>query len=120
MGQLADDALGNIADSINRADHRLLANDHIIEQALELRRHSWVDQCWIGLLENTVQREAGLRGDDVLSLGDQEVLLFQAADDLRTCRRRADTLASLRRSRRTSSSTKRQAFCIASISVPSL
>jgi hypothetical protein len=95
LGQLADDALGNIADGIHRADHRVLANDHIIEQALELRRHPWVDQRWIGLLENTVQREDGFRGDDVLALGDQKVLLFQAGDDLRTCRRRADTLGFL-------------------------
>jgi hypothetical protein len=43
LGQLADDTLGYIADGIDRADHRLFADDHVIEQAFELRRHSWVD-----------------------------------------------------------------------------
>jgi hypothetical protein len=50
LSQLADDtSLGNVADGINRADHRLFANDYIIKQTLELRRLSYspsVGQVW--------------------------------------------------------------------------
>ena len=118
--QLANDSLGDIAHGINRADHLLLANNHIVEQAFELRRHPRIDQGRVGLFENTELRQAGLGRHDVLSLGNQETLFLQPADDLRSGRRRAMPLASFRRSRRASSSTKRQAFCIASIRVLSL
>ena len=36
----ADDALGDIAHCVNRTDHLLLADNDIVEQAFELRRHS--------------------------------------------------------------------------------
>src|SRR3954471_9421580 len=35
--QLADDAVGDIAHGVNRTDHLLLADNHIIEQAFKLR-----------------------------------------------------------------------------------
>ena len=54
--ELADDALGDIAYCVNRADHLLLADHHIVEQAFELRRHSRIDQGWVGLFENAEQR----------------------------------------------------------------
>ena len=41
--ELADDALGDIAHGINRADHLLLADNDIVEQAFKLRRYSRVD-----------------------------------------------------------------------------
>ena len=74
--QLANDSLGDIAHGINRADHLLLANNHIVEQAFELRRHPRIDQGRVGLFENTEQRQAGLGRHDVLSLGNQETLFF--------------------------------------------
>jgi hypothetical protein len=52
--------------------HLLFADNDIVEQALELRRHSRIDQCRIGLFENAEQRQAGLGRHDVLSLGNQE------------------------------------------------
>ena len=118
--ELADNSLGDIAYGVDRADHLLLADHHIVEQAFKLCRHPRIDQGGVGLFENTERRQAGLGRHDVLSLGNQETLFLQPADDLRSGRRRAYAQASFRRSRRTSSSTKRQAFCIASIRVPSL
>ena len=61
-------ALGNIAHSIYCAYHFLFADNDIVEQALELRRHSRIDQCRIGLFENAEQRQSGLSRHDVLSL----------------------------------------------------
>ena len=71
--ELADDALGDIAHCVNRTDHLLLADHHIVEQAFELRRHPRIDQGRVGLFENTEQRQAGLGRHDVLSLGNQEI-----------------------------------------------
>ena len=91
----ADDALGNIAHCVNRADHLLLADHHIVEQAFKLRRHPRIDQGWVGLFENAEQRQTGLGRHDVLSLGNQETLFLQPADDLRSGRRRANALGLL-------------------------
>ena len=59
--ELADDALSDIAHGINRADHLLLADHDLVEQAFELRRYARVDQRRIGLLENPEQRQAQSR-----------------------------------------------------------
>src|SRR6202047_858618 len=48
-----------------------------------------------GLFENTEQRQTGLGRHDVLSLGNQETLFLQPADDLRSGRRRANALGLL-------------------------
>ena len=93
--ELADDALGDIAHCVNRTDHLLLADNHIVEQAFKLRCHPRTDQGWVGLFENTEQRQAGLGRHDVLSLGNQETLFPQPADDLRSGRRRANALGLL-------------------------
>src|ERR1700722_10570092 len=93
--ELADDALGNIAHCVNRSDHLLLADNDIIEQAFELRRHRRIDQGRGGLFENTEQRQPALGRHDVLSLGSQETLFLQPADDLRSGRRRANALGLL-------------------------
>ena len=69
--ELADDALGDIAHGINRADHLLLADNDIVEQAFKLRRDARIDQCRIGLFEDAEQRQASLGRHDVLSLGHQ-------------------------------------------------
>ena len=53
---LHNDALSDIAHCVNRTDHLLLADHHIVEQAFKLRRHPRIDQGWIGLFENTEQR----------------------------------------------------------------
>ena len=50
--QLADDALRDIAHGVNRPDHLLLADNHIIEQAFKLRRDTRIDQCRIGLFKD--------------------------------------------------------------------
>ena len=42
--ELANDALGDIAHGINRADHLLLADNDIVEQAFKLRRDARIDQ----------------------------------------------------------------------------
>jgi hypothetical protein len=112
--------LSDIAHGVDRADHLLLADHDLVEQTFKLCGDARVDQRRIGLLENPEQRQASLGGDDVLALGGQKTLLLQPPDDLGSGRRRANALASFNRSRRTSSSTKRQAFCMASIRVPSL
>jgi hypothetical protein len=57
--KLAYDPLGDAAHCVNRADHLLLADNDIVEQAFELRRHPRIDQGWVGLFENTEQRQAG-------------------------------------------------------------
>ena len=93
--ELADDALGDIAHCVNRTDHLLLADNDIVEQAFKLRRHPRIDQGRVGLFENTEQRQAGLGRHDVLSLGNQETLFLQPADDLRSGRRRANALGLL-------------------------
>ena len=93
--ELADNALGDIAHRVNRADHLLLAHDDIVEQAFKLRRHARIDQRRIGLLEDAEQRQAGLGRHDVLSLGNQETLFLQPADDLGPGRRRANALGFL-------------------------
>jgi hypothetical protein len=85
----------------------------IVEQAFKLGRNTRIDQCGIRL-QSCVCR------DDVLSLRDQKILPLQPTDDFSARRRRAYPLGFFQASRRTSSSTKRQAFCIASIRVPSL
>jgi hypothetical protein len=54
--ELADDALSYIAHRIDRADHLLLADHDLVEQAFELRRYTRVDQRRIGLFENPEQR----------------------------------------------------------------
>ena len=118
--ELADDALGDIAHCVYRTDHLLLADNDIVEQAFKLRRHPRIDQGRVGLFENTEQRQAGLGRHDVLSLGNQETLFLQPPMISARVAGVPMPLASFRRSRRTSSSTKRQAFCIASIRVPSL
>jgi hypothetical protein len=41
--QLADNALGDIAYGVNRADHLLFAHNDIVEQAFKLRRHARID-----------------------------------------------------------------------------
>src|SRR5450631_1167585 len=41
--QLADNALGDIAYGVNRADHLLFAYNDVVEQALKLRRHAGID-----------------------------------------------------------------------------
>jgi hypothetical protein len=73
----------------------LLADNHIVEQAFKLRRHPRINQGRVGLFENTEQRQAGLGRRDVLSLGNQETLFLQPADDLRSGRRRANALGLL-------------------------
>jgi hypothetical protein len=85
-----------------------------------MRRHARIDQRRIGLLEDVKQRQAGLGRHDVLSRAIRKPCFFSPP----MISARVDgvpmPLASFNRSRRTSSSTKRQAFCIASIRVPSL
>src|ERR1700729_3666855 len=93
--QLIDDALGDVAHCVNRADHLLLADHHIVEQAFKLRRHPRINQGRVGLFENAEQRQAGLGRHDVLSQGTQETLFLQPADDLRSSRRRANALGLL-------------------------
>ena len=78
---LANNALGDIAHGVDCANHFMLADDDIVQQAFELRRRFRVNKRWIGLFENTEQRQAGFGGDDVLSLSNQERLFFQSADD---------------------------------------
>ena len=53
------------------------------------------NQGWVGLFENAEQRQAGFGRYDVLSLGNQETLFLQPADDLRSGRRRAYALGLL-------------------------
>jgi len=72
--------LRDIAHGVDRADHLLLADHDLVEQAFELRRYARIDQRRIGLLENPEQRQASLGGDDVLALGDQKTLLLQAPE----------------------------------------
>ena len=50
--ELADNALGDIAHGVNRANHLLLADHDLVQQAFELRRYARVDQRRIRLLEN--------------------------------------------------------------------
>ena len=76
LRELADDALGDIAHGVNRANHLLLADHDLVEQAFELRRYARVDQRRIRLLENPEQRQARLGGDDVLALRNQKALLL--------------------------------------------
>src|SRR5262249_44859491 len=52
LRQLANDALRDIADSIDGTDHWLLANDHVIQEAFELRRLARVDQSRVCFLEH--------------------------------------------------------------------
>src|SRR6184192_3631317 len=54
--ELADDALSYIAHRVDRADHLLLADHDLVEQAFELRRYTRVDQRRIGLFESPEQR----------------------------------------------------------------
>src|SRR5215468_3060032 len=61
----------------------------------KLRRHARIDKRRIGLLEDAEQQQAGLGRHDVLSLGNQETLFLQPADDLRSGRRRANALGLL-------------------------
>src|SRR6202008_235165 len=49
----------------------------------------------VGLFENAEQRQAGLGRHDVLSLGNQETLFLQPADNLCSGRRRANALGLL-------------------------
>src|SRR5947208_13030372 len=93
--ELADDALSCIAHRVDRADDLLLADHDLVEQAFELRRDARVDQRRIGLFENPEQRQAGLGGHDVLSLGDKKILFLQPSYDLGSRRRRADSLGLL-------------------------
>src|SRR5262249_37526598 len=93
--ELADDALGDVAHGVNRANHLLLANHNLVEQAFELRRYARVNQRRIGLLENPEQRQASLGWDNVLAVGDQKTLFLQSPDDLGSGRRRADALGLL-------------------------
>src|SRR6202035_4452931 len=93
--ELADDALGDMAHCVNRADHLLLADHHIVEQAFELRRHSRIDQGRVGLFENAEQGQPGLGRADGLSRGNQESLFLKPTDDLRSGRRRANALGLL-------------------------
>src|SRR5262249_34219061 len=44
LRQLANDALRDIADGIDGADHWLLANEHVIQEAFELCRLDGVSQ----------------------------------------------------------------------------
>ena len=83
------------AHCVNRTDHLLLADNNIVEQAFKLRRHPRIDQGRVGLFENAEQRQPGLGRHNVLSLGNQESLFLQPADDLRSCRRRANALGLL-------------------------
>ena len=86
-----------------------------------LRRHARIDQPRVGAPENPEQDEPPFRRHDVLALRRQEPLLLQPGDDFRPRRRRADPLRFLQPlAQGRHRSTKRQAFCIASISVPSL
>jgi hypothetical protein len=91
-----------------------------IVEAFKLGRNTRIDQCGIRLLEDAEQLQSCVCRDDVLSLRDQKILPLQPTDDFSARRRRAYPLGFFQASRRTSSSTKRQAFCIASIRVPSL
>ena len=70
--ELADNAQRDIAHGVDRTDHLLLADNHIVEQTFKLRRHPRIDQGWVGLFENPEQRQAGLGRHDVLSLGNPE------------------------------------------------
>src|SRR5215204_7037074 len=89
---IADNALGDIAHGINRADHLLLSHNHIVEQAFKLRRDARIDQNRIGLFEDAEQRQASLGRHDVLPLGHQEALFLKPTDDLGSGRWRADAL----------------------------
>jgi hypothetical protein len=42
--ELADDALGDITHGVDCADHLLLADYDIVEQAFKLRRHARINQ----------------------------------------------------------------------------
>src|SRR6202140_3471575 len=72
----ADDALGDITHGVDCADHLLLADYDIVEQAFKLCRHARINQCRISLFENAEQRQAGLGWYDILSLGNQKTLLL--------------------------------------------
>ena len=85
-----------------------------------MRSDTRIDQCRIGLFEDAEQRQAGLGRHDVLSLGNQETLFLQPADDLSPGRWRANALGLLQALPQNFIITKRQAFCIASIRAPSL
>ena len=50
--QLADNSLSDVAHRVNRADHLLLANHDLVEQAFELRGQPGVDQRGIRLFKN--------------------------------------------------------------------
>ena len=93
--ELANDALGDIAHGVNRAEHLLLANDHIVEQAFKPRRDARIDECRIGLFEDAEQRQASLGRHDVLSMGHKKTLFLKPADDLGAGRWRADALGLL-------------------------
>ena len=83
------------AHGVDCTDHLLLADNDIVEQTFKLRRHARIDQRRIGLLENAEQCQAGFGRHDVLSLGNQEALFLQTADDLGPGRRRANALGLL-------------------------
>jgi hypothetical protein len=93
--ELADDALRDIAHGVNCAEHLLLADNDVVEQAFKLRRHARIDQRWIGLFEDAEQRQAGLGWHYVRALDNEKTLLLQPADDLGSRRRRANALGFL-------------------------
>src|SRR5437762_14036664 len=57
-----DDALGDIAHGVNRANHLLLADHGLVERTFKLCRYARVDKRRIGLFENSEQRQASLGG----------------------------------------------------------
>jgi hypothetical protein len=60
--ELTDDALGDIAHGVNRANHLLLADHDLVERTFKLCRYARVDKRRIGLFENPEQRQASLGG----------------------------------------------------------
>ena len=95
ISEFADDALGDVADRIDGADHFLLAKNDIIEEALKLRRQAGIDQSRVSLLEHAEELQSGIRGHDVLSLRHQEILSLEPPDDVRPGGGRANALGLL-------------------------
>ena len=120
VGQPADDARRLGARRVDRAHHLRLPDQNLVQQPLELGGDPWIDQRRIRLLQHVEQRQPAFGRHDVLALGRQELLCLEPADDLGPGGWRANALGLLQPLPEGLILTKRQAFCIASISVPSL
>ena len=91
-GEPADDSSRRIAYGVDRRHHLLPADQHVVEQTLQLRCHARIDERRIGALQDREQRETPFRRHDVLPLRRQEALPLQPRDDLRARGRRLDPL----------------------------